>query len=320
MVAVRRFLEEQGFLVLDGGLATELENLGECLNDPLWSAKILLSDPQKIAAVHESYFAAGADAAITASYQATFAGLSNAGLNRQEAERVIRSSVTVAQGARDRFWSAPSNRTNRLKPLVAASIGPFGAFLHDGSEYRGDYKIGGEALKDFHRERLRLLAGSNADLLACESIPSIIEAQALIDLLAEIPNPGAWISFTCKDESHISDGTLFADAIALVSAAPSILAAGLNCTAPQFVNSLLEKAEAVTNKPLVAYPNSGELYNAATCSWHASNEPAIIEYAARDWYKRGARLIGGCCRTTPQTIRGIRSALSAFEPVCSGNN
>jgi homocysteine S-methyltransferase len=320
MDTLRPFIEEQGFIVLDGGLATELENSGESLNDPLWSAKILLSDPRKIGAVHESYFAAGADVAITASYQATFAGLANAGLSQQQAEKVIRSSVTVAQEARDRFWNQAANRTNRVRPLVAASIGPYGAFLHDGSEYRGDYKIGSNALKDFHRERLRLLAASGAELLACESIPSIVEAQALIALLQETPNATAWLSFTCKDGSHISDGTPFASAVALAISSPAIQAVGLNCTAPSLVNSLLEKASALTDKPLVVYPNSGEIYDAATCTWQSLSEAGMIEDAALGWYERGARLIGGCCRTTPQTIRGIRHALSAFAPLRSGSS
>ncbi len=272
MPAIRDFIDRQGFVVLDGGLATELESRGESLNDPLWSAKILLSDPAKIADVHHSYFVAGADVAITASYQATFPGMEATGLSHQQAEKVIRRSVTVAVEARARFWSNPANHAGRLHPLVAASIGPYGAFLHDGSEYRGNYSVSREALKDFHRERLQILADNGADLLACESIPSLIEAEALIHLLHEIPHRPAWISFTCKDESHISDGSLFADAVSLAFQSPSVVAVGLNCTAPNLVNALLEKARAVTDKPLIVYPNSGELYDITTCGWLATDE------------------------------------------------
>jgi homocysteine S-methyltransferase len=318
MSIVSDFIERQGFVVLDGGLATELENRGESLDNPLWSARILLSAPEKIADVHHCYFVAGADVAIASSYQATFPGLQATGLSSQQAERVIRRSVSIAVEARERFWGNPQNRVGRLRPLVAASVGPYGAFLHDGSEYRGNYGVPRGTLRDFHRDRLAILADSGADLLACESIPSLLEAEALIDLLGDFPNSQAWISFTCKDVSHISDGAKFADAVLVASQADSVVAVGLNCTAPSLVNALLEKARAVTDKPLVAYPNSGELYDMATRGWRSTSETGIIEDAARGWREQGALLIGGCCRTTPETIRGIRSALIGV-PAGSGN-
>jgi homocysteine S-methyltransferase len=311
MDSVKTFIEKQGFVVLDGGLATELENRGESLQDPLWSAKILLSAPEKISEVHHDYFAAGADVATTASYQATVPGLRAHGLTTKQAERAISRSVALAIEARERFWNNPQNRYSRLRPLVAASAGPYGAFLHDGSEYRGGYGISRDALKSFHRDRLAVLAATDADLVACESIPSLIEAEALLELLQEFPKLPAWISFTCKDEDHISDGAKFSEAIALVCQSPSVVAAGMNCTAPRLVNALLETARGITAKPLVAYPNSGELYDLATCSWHSASELGMIEQAARGWLERGAFLIGGCCRTTPQTIRLIRRALTA---------
>ncbi len=319
MDRIAEFLKSQGFVVLDGGLATELENRGASLDDPLWSAKILLSDPEKIAGVHQTYFEAGADVATTASYQATFPGLAAAGLGYERAKEVMLRSVTLAVDARDRFWSDEGNRRDRLRPLVAASIGPYGAFLHDGSEYRGDYELGRPALEDFHRERLLLLATSGADLLAIESIPSLVEAQALVNLLADVPHTSAWLSFTCKDESHISDGTKFADAVQLASASPSVVAVGLNCTAPHLVDKLLKRARAVTNKPLVVYPNSGEVYDVSSRTWHSHGETCFIENSALKWFALGARLLGGCCRTTPETIRKIRASLTASPLGDSGN-
>jgi len=322
MSVLTALLNEQGFVVLDGGLATELETRGESLNHALWSAKILLEKPEVIGDVHLAYFEAGADVATTASYQATFPGLAAQGLSKEQAEQVMLRSVTVAAEARERFWSDGRNRVGRQRPLIAASIGPYGAFLHDGSEYHGNYGVGYGDLKEFHRERLQLLAKSGADLLACESIPSLVEAKALAELLRDLPDVPAWISFTCKDEGHISDGTAFADAVTAVSAVSNVVAIGMNCTAPKFVNALLEKAHSVTDKPLVAYPNSGELYDISTCGWKATSEAGMIEEAARGWLERGARLIGGCCRTTPETITGIRKALSAavFVPASSGSN
>jgi len=312
------FLQHQGFVLLDGGLATELENRGESLKDPLWSAKILLSAPEKIGDVHYAYFLAGADVAITSSYQATFPGLRAAGLTTQQAEHVIRDSVSVAMQARDRFWSDPRHRIARLRPLIAASVGPYGAFLHDGSEYGGHYHISRHELKAFHAERLAVLTDSGADLIACETIPSLSEAEVLTELLSEVPNAQSWISFSCKDHAHISDGTKFSAAIAAVLQCEAVVAAGLNCTAPRFVNALLEEARPVTVKPLVAYPNSGELYDAAICDWRSTSEIGTIEQAARGWRDRGALLIGGCCRTTPETIRGIRTALT-FASAGSGS-
>jgi homocysteine S-methyltransferase len=182
--------------------------------------------------------------------------------------------------------------------------------LHDGSEYRGDYQISRKELKAFHLDRLTVLCNSGADLIACETIPALAEAEVLTELLIEGPNIQAWISFSCKDGAHISDGTEFSAAIAAVVDSEAVVAAGLNCTAPRFVNKLLDQACQVTDKPLVAYPNSGELYDAESCAWQSSGEIGMIEQAARGWRDRGALLIGGCCRTTPETIRGIRTALT----------
>jgi homocysteine S-methyltransferase len=317
MAILSEFLQSQGFLLLDGGLATELESRGESLKNPLWSAEILLSAPEKIEDVHYAYFLAGADVAITSSYQATFPGLLAAGLNVRQAEQVIRNSVTVANQARERFWSATQNRVGRLRPLVAASLGPYGAYLHDGSEYRGDYHISRHVLKNFHADRLAVLADSGADLIACETIPSFSEAEVLAELLSTQTVP-AWISFSCKDHAHISDGAKFSHAVAAVIQSAAIVAAGLNCTAPRFVDALLDEARQVTDKPLVAYPNSGESFDAATCQWRSSSESGMIAQAARGWRDRGALLIGGCCRTTPATIRAIRTSLTS-APAGSGS-
>ena len=319
MAAVSDFITQQGFLVLDGGLATELEQRGECLDHPLWSAKILLAAPEKIEDVHYSYFVAGADVAITASYQATFPGLQASGMNAAEAEQMIRSSVSVAIEARDRFWGDPQNQRSRLRPLIAASVGPYGAYLHDGSEYTGQYDLPVDELKEFHRARLAVLADSGADLLACETIPSLLEVEALAGLLEKFSKTPVWVSCICQDDEHLSDGNRFIDALRLVAGIPSVVAVGLNCTAPRFVNALLEKATTVTDKPLVVYPNSGELYDAETCSWRSTSEAGTIEEAVRGWHERGARLIGGCCRTTPDTIRGIRAALT-LSPANIGNS
>src|SRR5580704_10543986 len=200
------FLAQRPLMILDGALATELERRGADLKDPLWSAKCLIERPDLIRAVHLDYFNAGADVATTATYQATFEGFARRGIEGARAELLMRDAVALAVAARDEFWAVESNRAGRLRPLVAASVGPYGAMLADGSEYRGHYAVDDAALAEFHRPRLRVLADAGADLLACETIPSLREAKVLARLLRELPTQCAWISFSCKDGAHNCEG------------------------------------------------------------------------------------------------------------------
>jgi homocysteine S-methyltransferase len=302
------FLNRSGVVILDGALATELERRGADLSDPLWSARLLLENPKLIAQVHRDYFEAGADVATTASYQASLPALQERGLSVTEAADALRLSVRLAQQAREEFWESWPP-TDRLRPLVAASIGCYGAFLHDGSEYRGDYGLSVRQLMDWHRPRLEILAASEADLLACETIPCLAEAEAVVQLLEQIPQMPAWISFSCRDGQRLCHGELLTDAVALVAACPNVLAIGVNCTAPRHVRELLESGGAQTDKPLVAYPNSGERWDAQERTWKASADPLDWAEAGQAWHQLGARLIGGCCRTTPATIRELTRSL-----------
>jgi homocysteine S-methyltransferase len=254
---------------------------------------------------------AGADCITTASYQATLDGFRRAGATTAEAEALLRRSVELALGARDAFWSGLGGpaRAGRLRPLVAASIGPYGAFLADGSEYTGAYDRDLDGLVAFHRERMRLLLDAGADLLACETIPSALEARALARLLAEAPDARSWVSFSCRDGSRLCDGTPFADSVRAVAALPQVLAVGVNCTAPSHVEELLRAASAVTSKPLLAYPNSGETYDGAAKAWRGLSDPLDWSERARAWRAAGARLVGGCCRTGPDHVRALRGAL-----------
>jgi len=300
-------LDHYPVLVIDGALATELERRGCDLKDALWSAKILLEQPETIKQVHLDYFKAGADCAITASYQATVDGFAKRGLSEKEAITLIQKSVKLAMKARDEFWADTSNRVGRSKPFVAASIGPYGAFLADGSEYRGNYGLTEQELMDFHRPRMKALVEAGADLLACETIPCLVEAQAIARLLKEFPNITAWISFTARDEKHISEGQVFADCVEQLEDHPQIAAIGINCTSPKYVPELVRKAKKMTAKPILVYPNSGETYNATKNDWNG--DPVFHSFGeeARTWHAAGARLIGGCCRTTPEDIRVIAS-------------
>jgi homocysteine S-methyltransferase len=303
------FFRRQGVVILDGGLATALEARGEDLDDPLWSARVLLDAPEVVRAVHRDYLEAGADCIATVTYQATFQGFSARGLSDAEAEQALRSAVLIAVEARDAFWSVVANRVGRLRPLVAASVGPYGAFLADGSEYTGDYDLDEDGLVAFHRRRWHLLAASEADLMACETIPSATEARALLRLFAEAPDAWGWISFQCRDGAHLADGTPLEDAVRLCDAEPRVSAVGVNCVPPGRVASLLDRAGAVTTKPLVAYPNSGEVYDARTRRWEPGAAEEDVVAGAAAWRRRGAVVLGGCCRTGPATIVRLRAAL-----------
>lgn len=305
------FLDRSGVVILDGALATELERRGADLRHPLWSAKILLENPDLIRQVHYDYFAAGADVATTASYQATIPGLMQRGLTRVQAGDMLRLSVRLAQQAREEFCRELRPLTGHGSPakLVAASIGCYGASLHDGSEYRGDYGKTVQQLMDWHRPRLEILAQAGADLLACETVPCLAETEALARLLEEIPETPAWISFSCRDEQHLCHDEPFRDAFALANSCPNIVAAGINCTPPRFIDGLLASVVGIAKKPLVVYPNSGEAWDAARHCWSGTCGELDWSEAVRRWHGAGARLIGGCCRTTPATIRAIAETL-----------
>ncbi|MEU7987821.1 homocysteine S-methyltransferase [Streptosporangium canum] len=285
-------------VILDGGLATHLEALGADLRDELWSAKLLLENPSVIRQAHLDYFAAGAEVATTASYQASIPAFVRRGLSASEAEKLIVLSVRLAAEARDSHGTG----------TVAASVGPYGAYLANGAEYTGDYDLDEDGLTDWHRDRWHILAGSGADLLACETIPSYAEARALGRLLAETPGTRAWVSFSCRDGEHISDGTPLKEAAALFAGDPQVIAVGVNCTAPRHIPSLIGRIE---GKPVMVYPNSGETWDAANRRWLGLADPAEFGAAAAGWHAAGSAFVGGCCRTTPEHIRQIGEHLKA---------
>jgi len=309
---IAQFLTQQPLMLLDGALATELERRGADLHDALWSAKVLMEQPNLIRLVHRDYFEAGADVAITASYQANFDAFAHRGIDAIRAAQYLRDSVKLAAQAREEFWAVPANRSGRLLPLIAASIGPYGAMLADGSEYRGHYDRSDVELMNFHRPRLEVLTQCGADVLACETMPSLREALVLARLLAEFPNALAWISFACMDGAHTCEGQRIAECVSRLNDFPQIVSVGVNCTRPEYIPSLLRLMRDQTDKPLLVYPNSGEHYDARARQWTGVADDGALAEQARGWYELGARLIGGCCRTTPADIRAIRAWASAL--------
>lgn len=304
----------QGVVVLDGGLATELERRGCDLDHPLWSARLLLDEPTRIRDVHLAYLYAGADCILTASYQASIAGLLAQGLDEVQALAVVRRSVQLALDARDAFWGDPANRCGRARPLVAASIGPYGAYLADGSEYSGRYGRSVAELSAFHRRRWQVLAAAGADLLACETIPSRLEVAALARLMIETPQVPVWISITCSDGRHLRDGSALADALAPLQGLAQVVAIGVNCTAPRFVPALLAELRRRTDRALVVYPNAAEHWDAGERTWTGRLDPDAFAAAAHTWRRAGATLIGGCCGSDPRHIAALRARLCSNEP------
>jgi len=299
-------LAGQGTVVLDGGLATELMARGHDLSDRLWSARLLLTDPDAIEAVHLAYFRAGARVATTASYQASIEGSRAVGLDREAALAMIRDSVRLAQRARERSRAASAVD---VPLLVAGSVGPYGAMLADGSEYRGDYDPGPDALAAFHRPRIEALIEAGADLLAFETIPTVREAEVLVRLLDEVDVP-AWLSYSCRDARATSAGEPIADAVAL-AAHPRLVAVGVNCTAPRYIPELLAEARAATPIPLIAYPNGGDRWDPASRRWVADAGGRFVPTTVATWTALGATWLGGCCGTGPAEIRALAGALGA---------
>ncbi len=288
-------------LVLDGGLATRLEAYGRDLGGGLWSARLLAEEPELVARVHRDYFEAGADVAITAGYQASVRAFTRRGYSRAEALGFLTRSVEIALAERDAFGSG----------LVAASVGPYGASLADGSEYTGAYGLTEDELYTWHRERWQVLTSAGADLVACETLPSLPEARALARLLEETPAARAWFSFSCSDSRHVSDGTPLRDIaaeLAPLHRSGRLLAVGVNCVPPRDVPSLLREV-AAAGLPSVAYPNSGETWDAAAQRWTGSSDAEGFGDAAAGWHEDGAVLVGGCCRTGPEHVHAVRTRL-----------
>ncbi len=294
-------------VILDGGLATELEARGCDISGVLWSARVLRSAPEAIEQLHYDYYAAGARVAITASYQASYEGFATAGMDADETTRLLRLSVELARAARDRYRR--DRPDDRRELFVAASVGPYGAISHDGAEYRGDYGLTADELVDFHARRFGVLAESGADFLACETIPVLEEARAYVTLLEQHPRTHAWLSFTSKDGVHTSHGELLIECARLVDRVANVLAVGVNCVRPEVVGDAIRSLAAGTGKPIVVYPNSGERWDAGHESWHGAPGHESLATLAPGWVQAGARLVGGCCRVGPADIAALTEAL-----------
>ncbi|MEG0596338.1 MAG: homocysteine S-methyltransferase [Aurantimicrobium sp.] len=284
-------------LAIDGGMSTELEQQGCRLEGSLWTAQALLDDPGLIEAAHKAYVDAGAGVVITASYQISRAGFEEAGLTANDADRALRASIDLARKA-----------VSGSETLVAASVGPYGAILHDGSEYKGNYGKTVEELRAFHVERLGVLLSANPDLFAIETIPDALEAEALVAALAEFPSAIAWMSFSIGPDGKLWAGQSLAEAARIASSSPAIAAIGVNCVDPALVSAAIAEIRSVTDLPVVIYANGGGTWNPETGIWENAAADALVAYSA-EWITQGATVIGGCCGTHAGDIRQLAAAL-----------
>ena len=312
LIAAKRYPEHIMDLnlptIFDGGLSNVLEDQGCNLDHPLWTARLLDVTPAAIVQAHRTYLEAGAQGIITSSYQASIPGFLDLGYDLAFAKKLLLRTVELAQKAAEEYVTAHDVAS---RPLIAASIGPYGAYLADGSEYRGDYGISRQALYDFHLERIKLLDTTPADLFACETIPSREEAIVLGEILMHTTKP-AWISFSCRDGAHLNDGTPIVQAVQPFVDHTNVLALGVNCTAPKYMSGLIRTIKPVIgDKKIVIYPNSGETYHAASKSWKGISDPDIFVAMANEWKALGADIIGGCCRIGPEHIRRLRECFFA---------
>jgi homocysteine S-methyltransferase len=286
-----------GPLVLDGGLATQLEAQGEDLSSSVWSAQVLADDPDAVLAAHRAFFAAGAQVATTASYQVSSRGFASVGMDSVAISRLLRRSVRLARQASDEVAD---------ETWVAASVGPYGAALGDGSEYRGDYGLTVAQLRRWHKFGIQVLADVGPDVLALETVPCLAEAEALLEEVRGLSRP-CWLSMTCVGD-RTRAGEPVAEAFAMAAEVDEVVAVGVNCLDPADTPALVALAHAVSGKPVVVYPNAGERWDAAARRW--TGDPAVVASYVDGWLDAGARLVGGCCRVAPDEIAAIASAVS----------
>lgn len=290
--------------MIDGGLATELEALGANIDGPLWSAHVLEDEPEKVQAVHRAYIEAGAQCIATCSYQVSRMGYAECGLAPERADAALLKATALARGVAAEF---PGRRV-----LIAGSLGPYGAALHNGAEYHGNYDCLHAGLVRFHRERIEVLAGATGeqkpDLLAFETVPSLDEARAIAEALDDAPELPVWFSFSCRDGEHVSHGERVTECAAFVAALPQTVAVGVNCVPPSWIPRLVAELKSASDKPVLVYPNSGEGWDAEHRCWTGKSDAREFGAEAAEWFAGGAEIVGGCCRTRPAHIRGVAEA------------
>ncbi|KAK6623188.1 hypothetical protein RUM43_009040 [Polyplax serrata] len=317
--------------ILDGGFSTQLAKyVGNVIDgDPLWSARFLQTNPEAVEKVHLDFLQAGADIIITNSYQASMQGfIDHLGCDEASSYNLIKNSVKLAVRARDQYMKA---NQHAVRPLIAGSVGPYGASLHDGSEYSGSYidRVTKEEIVSWHRPRITALVEEGVDFLALETIPALREGELLLELMKEFPKQKVWLSFQCKDSQHTARGENFQEVVKRCWSlkGDQLIAVGCNCLSPKYVTSLIKDVnKGLPEKiPLIVYPNSGEVYSPEKgfdeeSKWTGTKNLLNMDKLVNEWIDLGVEYIGGCCRTDADSVRNIRSiVLKRMEKPVDGD-
>ena len=310
--SIDRILENKKIMIIDGSMGTALERLGADNSSSLWTAAALFKQPELVKQVHLDYFRAGADCGITCTYQATIPGLMKYGYSEEEAEKIIADSVRLFLEARDEWWESEGKAEGREYPLCLAGIGPYGAYLADGSEYTGNYGVSDEVLDNFHRRRLEIVKDAGCDIALIETHPCLREAVIAGDICEEL-GMDYWISFSCRDGHRINEGDLIKDCAEILSEGrPHLKMIGVNCSKPEYIASLVRDLKSSTELPIGVYPNSGLIYDAKTKTWTAPEGVLDFGAYALEYMKAGATAVGGCCTTDVEQIKQVAEARELF--------
>lgn len=289
--------------VLDGGLSFPLEEKKIRMNTNLWTAELLISKPELIREVHINYIDSGAKIITTSSYQASFKSLKKRGYSEIQSKNIILKSVEIVEEIK-------KNYNNKI--IIAASIGPYGSYLADGSEYVGNYDINEETFFDFYKKKVDLLDSSSADVLAFETIPSYKEAKVISKILKETKKQ-SWISFSCKNQKEISDGTKLEKCCEYLNNHSKIFGVGVNCTSPKYISKLISILKRkLKNKKIIIYPNSGEIYDGKNKNW-IGNSNITFESYIDEWLNLGVDILGGCCRVGTKEIKKIKDKIDLIK-------
>lgn len=315
--------EESSIVILDGGFSSQLScHVGHVVDgDPLWSARFIATHPEDVVNTHLDFLRAGADYIITNTYQASVGGfVQHLGVTPEVGLQLIHEAVALAKRARDIFLEESQEYSQEGRvPLIVGSVGPYGAHLHDGSEYDGSYAdtTTVETMRAWHLPRIEALVQAGVDLLALETIPCQEEAEMLVELLRQFPSTKAWLAFSCADNQSIAHGESFQKVAKKCwdSNPEQLVAVGVNCLSPSYVKGLLTgiNNERENNKiPLIVYPNSGEKYN-PHIGWIDRDKCEPVESYVEEWLDLGVTYIGGCCRTYAADVSRIRNQVNRWS-------
>jgi methionine synthase I (cobalamin-dependent) len=289
-------LISQRILVADGAMGTMLYEHGVFLNRCF--DELNLAEPSLVRQVHEEYVKAGADLVETNTFGANRLKLSKYGL-ANEVGQINRSGVRIAKEA------AGGN------VLVAGSIGPLGCELTEHSP------VTRREAQEIFREQGTALVEAGVDLLILETFLSEEELLIAVKAVGELADVPIIAQMTVSENGETIYGEPIEQAISKISREPAVAAVGLNCSVgPSGMLSSLERIRPVTTKPIAVQPNAGMPRLVEGRQLYMSTPEYMAEYAKR-FLEKGARIIGGCCGTTPDHIREIARAVRSMDKAMS---